>query len=284
RARYASPGATIDEARPTSRHGSLAGVAMPAHCRRDPCASHRAGRHDARYRHGSLAARQCRRIAGAGYASHAPVGTTMAASHRLARIAATPSRVALATPRPVRRSTRHARPPGTARWRAWRCLRIADATAAPRTVPVGMMPDPGTARSRHGNAVALPVPATPRARRIGAHDTDAPARSHRGHAVACRARYASAGATIDGARPASRHGSLAGVAMPAHRPRDRCASHRAGRLDARSRHGSLAARQCRRIAGAGYASRAPSCRDPFSQLRPMRSVRDRSFGSEGESE
>ncbi|MDR6790824.1 hypothetical protein J2Y58_004212 [Sphingomonas sp. BE138] len=39
----------------------------------------------------------------------------------------------------MRQSTGHARPRGTARWRAWRCLRIADAAAAHRTVPIGAL-------------------------------------------------------------------------------------------------------------------------------------------------
>ena len=114
----------------------------------------------------------------------------------------------------------------------------------------------GTARSHHGDHFGSPVRYASHAP-IGRVASAAPARSHRGHADACRARYASTGAANPASRPASRHGSLAGVAMPSHRRRCRpriapCRSVARASI----RHGSLASRRPRRIARSLRLARA----------------------------
>ena len=125
--------------------------------------------------------------------------------HRLARIAAAPSRVALATPRPVRLrarsrpASRHGSLAGAAmpshRQRCRCASRRADRPKRRRA---------GTARSRHGDPFGSPVRYASRAVDRTRVAPTAPARSHRGRAVARRARYASTGATSGEVAPSLR--------------------------------------------------------------------------------
>ena len=150
----------------------------------------RLGRYDWRSslntnRHASLASRRSLRIAGS-----LRIAVPIALAYRprrLARIAATPARVTLATHRPARFTRRHACGISTARWRARRCRRIACTAAAHRAVPIAPIDRPRRlariaatparvalathrpaqsdqcpARSRCRNACALRAPATHR--------------------------------------------------------------------------------------------------------------------------
>ncbi len=105
----------------------------------------RLGRYDWRSslntnRHASLASRRSLRIAGS-----LRIAVPIALAYRprrLARIAATPARVTLATHRPARFNRRHACGISTARWRARRCRRIACTAAAHRAVPIAPIDRP----------------------------------------------------------------------------------------------------------------------------------------------
>ena len=263
---------------PASRHGSLAGVAMPAHRRRCRCASHRADcpsghrTGTARSLHDDPAGSPVR------YASRAPRDASSRLSHRLACIAATPSRVTLATPRPVRRSTGHARPRGTARWRAWRCLRIADAAAAHRTVPIAPA---DAAPARLARFTTTPPGrrfATPRARRA------MPRYVCRTGSLASRPRLRVSRSLRLG-RCASRQVMPGLTARLAGGRGDACASPTLPlriapcRSPQRTphRHGSLASRRPRRVAGSLRLARAEGPSITMTSLR-HRDGRSRSLG------
>ena len=170
--------------------------------------------------------------------------------HRLARIAAAPSRVLLATPRPVRLGDgsrpafRHGSLAGVAmpsHRQRYRCAsRRADRPSGRRA---------GTARSRHGDPVGSPVRYASHAGNRPPHGRPAPARLHSGRAVARPARYASAGAAR-GWVPPSLPARLAGgrgdaVASPTLPLR--IAPCRSPQRTSR-RHCSLASRRPRRVA------------------------------------
>ena len=94
-----------------ARSGSLAGAAMPSHRLRNRCASRRPGTASMTAdRHGSLASRRPLRVARS--LRLAGADRTAQQPRRLARIAATPARVALAPHRPARlpSSMAHCRP------------------------------------------------------------------------------------------------------------------------------------------------------------------------------
>ena len=172
-----------------------------------------------------------------------------------------------------------AQPSGTARWRAWRCRRIANATAAHRAVPI--------APADVAPALLARVTATPSGRQFAT--PRAPADQPRAADPHRLARVAAAPSRVllatprpvrlgDGSRPAFRHGSLAGVAMPSHRQRYRCASRRADRPSgrragtARSRHGDPVGSPVR------YASRAPITANQRTTLLRHHYDQSRSFG------
>ena len=151
---------------PASRHGSLAGVAMPSHRQRYRCASRRADRSSggragtARSRHGDPVGSPVRYASRAGNPS--PHGRPAPArSLRLGRCGL------------GRASTR---PPGTARWRAWRCRRIANATAAHRAVPIAQRSPRRhcSLASRRPRRVAGSLRLARRYQRHSTHDLAAP--------------------------------------------------------------------------------------------------------------
>ena len=279
RARYASTGAAHGRIAPSLRHGSLAGVAMPSHRRRSRCASRRADRPSgrrngtARSHHGDPVGSPVRYASRAGdrdlVARTAPArshrGRAVARRARYASTGAAHGRVAP--------SHRHGSLAGVAmplhRRRCRYASRRADRPSGRRS---------GTARSHHGDPVGSPVRYASRA---GAGDLvapTAPARSHRGRAVARRARYASTGAVHGRVAPSHRHGSLAGVAMPLHRRRCRCASRRADRPSG-CRTGTARSHRGRAVGSpVRYASRAaPTSRLERTSYRTL-TGRARSYG------
>ncbi len=279
-ARYASAGAAWGELPPGlparlagGRGDAVASPTLPL--RIAPCRSlQRTAR-----RHCSLASRRPRRVA---------------SSLRLARRQSDPSwqtRTGSLASRPRRRASRSlrlgrcglgrtsTRPPGTARWRAWRCRRIANATAAPRAVPIAPA---DAAPALLARVTATPSGrqfATPRAPAIRPLTAD-PHRLARIAAAPSRVTLATPRPARVGAssRPASRHGSLAGVPMPSQGQRCRCASRRADRPSgrragtARSRHGDPVGSPVR------YASRAATSATRCTTLLRHRDDRSRSFG------
>jgi len=268
-ARYASTGAGRGEL-PPSLPARLAGergdaVASPTlPLRIAPCRSPQRTPH----RHCSLASRRPRRVA---------------SSLRLARRQSDPSRrtrTGSLASRPRRRASRSlrlgrcglgrasTRPPGTAHWRAWRCRRIANATAAHRAVPI--------APAEAAPALLARVTATPSGRRFATPRAPAirvlTADPHR------LARYASAGAAW-GELPPGLPARLAGgrgdaVASPTLplriAPCRSLSGARAG--TARSRHGDPVGLPVR------YASRAATSATRRTTLLRHRDDQSRSFG------